>query len=538
MLAHAMFTELIHLADDAIQEVAVMRYDNDCALKGLDGLFQHILAGHVQVVGGLIEDEQVDRLQQQPYHRQAAFLSTAQDLDLLVGILATEHESAQDVVDARAYVAHSHIVDSVMNSERFVEQLRLILSEITDFNVVPNLEFAVIGDFTHEALDQGGFARTVLADKCDLLTTLDGKRHVMEHVERPIVLAQILGNDRIVTTARSRREFQPHARAVHLIDLDAVQLVEHLDAALHLHRLGRLIAETLDEVLGVMDELLLVLIGAHLLFDALLAQFHKLAVAHLVIIDFAQRYLDGAIGHIINKSAVVGYQQQSSVAVLQERLQPLNRLDVQVVGGLIEQQHVGATQQQLRQLDAHAPATAELARGSVEVGSFKAQAHERLLDFGLDVVALQQRTQLSLLRHAFNQFLVSVTVIVSSFGQFLIHAVDGVIHLLQVFESTPGFLLYREFIMELHLLRQVADCDIGLTGNGAVGGLLLPGKDSQHGGFACTVLADQRDLVPLVDDKTDAGKQRLTTKLHLESLYRNHALCFNIGNSSTSESIE
>ena len=199
---------------------------------------------------------------------------------------------------------------------------------------------------------------------------------------------------------------------------------------MHLHGLGGLVAEPLDEVLGVVDKFLLVLVGAHLLLHALLAQFHKLAVTHLVVIDFAQRDLDGAVGDIIDESAVVGHEQQGCVAVFQEGFQPLDGLDVQMVGRLIEQQHVRASQQQFGQLDTHAPAAAELAGGTVKVAALKTQSGQCLLDFGLDVLALHQGAQLGLLGNTFDEFLVVLAVIVGALGQVTVHAVDGLIHLL------------------------------------------------------------------------------------------------------------
>ena len=135
------------------------------------------------MVGGLIEDKQVDGLQQQANHRQAAFLAAAQHLDLLVGILAAKHEGTQDVVDARADISHSHIVDGVVHRQRLVEQLRLVLGKITHLDIVANLQFAVKGDFSHDALDERRLAGAVLAHKGDFLAAFDGECHVMEHVQ-------------------------------------------------------------------------------------------------------------------------------------------------------------------------------------------------------------------------------------------------------------------------------------------------------------------------------------------------------------------
>ena len=52
------------------------------------------------MVGGLVEDEQVDGFEQQLYHGQTTAFATRKHLDLLVGGFASKHESAEDVVDA------------------------------------------------------------------------------------------------------------------------------------------------------------------------------------------------------------------------------------------------------------------------------------------------------------------------------------------------------------------------------------------------------------------------------------------------------
>ena len=51
----------------------------------------------------------------------------------------------------------------------------------------------------------------------------------------------------------------------------------------------------------------------------------------------------------------------------QKIFKPLYTLDVQMVGRLIEQQHVGSPQQQLGQLYTHTPSSAELTGRTVEI---------------------------------------------------------------------------------------------------------------------------------------------------------------------------
>ena len=76
---------------------------------------------------------------------------------------------------------------------------------------------------------------------------------------------------------------------------------------------------------------------------------------------------------MIHKSTVMADHHNSLPVVDQEIFQPLDRLDIEVVGRLVQQEHIRLLQQQFRQFDTHAPATAELARlaGKVFAGETK-----------------------------------------------------------------------------------------------------------------------------------------------------------------------
>ena len=75
-----------------------------------------------------------------------------------------------------------------------------------------------------------------------------------------IVLAHILADYREITAAQTWRKLQVHGRIIHFIHLYRDNLLQLLDAALHLNCLGGLVSESLDEVLQVGNLFLLVLI--------------------------------------------------------------------------------------------------------------------------------------------------------------------------------------------------------------------------------------------------------------------------------------
>ena len=65
MFANATMTELINLADKTIEEIAVVTNHDERSVEIKKSLFQHILGLQVEVVGRLIENQQIHRLQQQ-----------------------------------------------------------------------------------------------------------------------------------------------------------------------------------------------------------------------------------------------------------------------------------------------------------------------------------------------------------------------------------------------------------------------------------------------------------------------------------------
>ncbi len=127
---------------------------NHCACEILDGLFEDVFGGHVEMVGRLVKYEQVDRLKEQAYHGEAVFFSTRQDLDFLVRRFPSEHECPEDVADFGADISDSHPVDGVKHRDFLIEQLSLILREISDFDIVADFEVAGEWYLIHDTLYQ------------------------------------------------------------------------------------------------------------------------------------------------------------------------------------------------------------------------------------------------------------------------------------------------------------------------------------------------------------------------------------------------
>ena len=127
-----------------------------------------------------------------------------------------------------------------------------------------------------------------------------------------IALGHILAYHRIITAALAAGKLKAQCTVVHIIHLDRYDALKLLDAALHLYGLGGLITEPVYEGLDIGYLLLLILIGPQLLLTSLSPQVDILVILYLIIIHAPARYLQGAIGHIVDESTVMAHQHHGT----------------------------------------------------------------------------------------------------------------------------------------------------------------------------------------------------------------------------------
>ncbi len=182
--------------------------------------------------------------------------------------------------------------------------------------------------------------------------------------------------------------------------------------------------------------------------------------------------LHDPVGDLVDEVAVVADQDDRAGVVGQEALQPLHAGEVEVVGRLVEQQHVGVLEQEAGERDAHHPAARELTDVALDVAIGEAEAGEDPSGLGLHAVAaecLEPMLEPPVLVHQLGELLVVVRVL--HLGLDVAHATFDAAHLagarqhLGEHAATAGL---------GNLLAQVADDD--LAGPGDRSGVRLPGR--------------------------------------------------------------
>ena len=174
-----------------------------------------------------------------------------------------------------------------------------------------------------------------------------------------------------------------------------------------------------------------------------------------------------------------------------------------MVRRLVEQEDRGTAQQQLRQLDAHAPAARELARGAAEVLAAETQPEERLLDVGVARLAAEDVVAILRLRQPVQELPVGGALVIGALGDFVRDAPDLGFEPQHFVECLGRLLGQRRGVGHLHLLGQIADRTLAVDRNGSRRGLLLTHDQTQKRRLAGPVPAHQTDAVLGVDQKRD-----------------------------------
>ena len=204
----------------------------------------------------------------------------------------------------------------------------------------------------------------------------------------------------------------------------------------------------------------------------------------------------------------MGDGHHGPLVVLQVLLQPRDRLGVEMVGRLVEQQQVGLAQQQ--PAHGHAAALAAGERGHVGVGRRAAQRVHRVLERGVEVPAVDR---VDLLLDA----------------RELIRGLLGVVHR-ELVEAIKQGADLRDAVLDV-ALDVLGRVEVGLLGEqpdgrlGAELGLALvlgvqAGHDPQQGRFTGAVVAEHADLGPRVKGQGDVLEDLLVRGVPARELVR------------------
>ena len=200
----------------------------------------------------------------------------------------------------------------------------------------------------------------------------------------------------------------------------------------------------------------------------------------------------------------MGDEHHAAAPALQERFEPVDGFDVEVVGRFVQQQHIGAGHQRARQQHAALHAAGQAAEFGfaveVELGQGFADALVQSpavggVDLGLHVAE----------RFAIEDFGVAEMV---ELGQPLAQFAQAIGHDVE----------HRAGSAMRHFLLQAGDTHALLHADFAVIGLVVAGQQLEQGGFAGAVAADQGDAFARLDRQFGLFQQQRAADAEVDVL--------------------
>ena len=316
-----------------------MGHKQQRALVLVNGALHPLPGGNVQMVGRLVQNQQIDPLVHEHTQAQAGLFAAGQGSHGLEHVLAGEHKRPQPV-SCRLY-------RQILFVEHGIQQcaLRMVkmdgLRQIRPFHRRAEADSApVYRLLPQKAAQKGGLAGAVVSQKGNAFAPLHQQLHLRKQGAPVIGFFQVSDIKHLVPEKIPLGKMRPHGlfrpgalrlcHALHAVLNGHGSAVEHpvIDApALHaLHRVSQLAQ------LG-----LLLLIVLQLQVEARLLFLQIKGIISVVQFRFAAVDLNDAVYHLIEKIPVVGDGQNRALKLADIGLKPFHAVHIQMVGGLVQQ---------------------------------------------------------------------------------------------------------------------------------------------------------------------------------------------------------
>ena len=477
--------------------------DQHIALDGLQAIIQGGDGLQIQVVGGLVKQQHVGPGEHHPGEHAPHLLAAGEHLDGLVNLVAGEEHPAQETPQiglvgvGRPLPQPLHqIVVAVL------EELGVVLREVGEGGGLAPLDGALVGlQLAGEDLEQGGLGVLVVAHEGDLVPVAHDEAHLVQHLHSVDGLADVGDEEDVLAHLSVGREGHPGVAAGGGGDLLQGDLLQQFAPGGGLLALGLVGGEAGDELLQLLGLLLVLLVLVlHQVLHELGGVVPEVVVAHvhldLVVVDVHDVGADG-----VEEVAVVADHNHRALKVQQEVLQPVHRVDVQVVGGLVQQQDVRIAEQGLGQQHLHLQPGVQ---GGHVVG-MELGAHAQALEDAAGVALGLPAAQLGVL----------LLQLAGADAVGLGHLLLGIEGLLLLADVVEALVAHDDGVHDVVgvvgvlILLEHRHAGLGQDGDLAGGGLQLAGEDFQEGGFTRAVGADDAVADALGELEIHVGKEGL-----------------------------
>ena len=333
-------------------------------------------------------------------------------------------------------------------------------------------------------------------------------------------MRDVLEHRHLLAGPRRRPEVELHHLAL-LRQLDLLDLVERLHAALHLRRLGGVGGEPVDEPLLFRQHRLLPGVGRLAvrvadrplaLVEVVVPRVHR----DLAVVDLGDLRHDA-----VHEVAVVRGHQQRAGARFQEAFEPDDRLDVEMVGRLVHQQDVGLAEQHARHRHAHLPAAGQRADVAVDPLVVEPEAVEHFAGLRLERVAAEVLVLLLHFAEAREDGVHLAGPI--RIAHRVIELLELVMQIADAAAAENRLVEHRAARHLLDVLAEIADRQLLRDRHVAFVGDLLAGDQPEQRGLSGSVRADQADFLSRIELERGVDEEELAAVLLADAGQRDHA---------------
>ena len=326
-----------------IHEVAIVAHHNHTSLEVLQVLFQYVQRNDVQVVGRLVQNQEIRIAHQHRTQIKTAALATAQLIDIAVLCFRRKEEMLQKLRcrQTLAVTQLYHFRDVLHHIDDFhlLIKLQTLLRIIAETDGFADVQRTTIRQLlSHQYLDEGGLSRTVIPHDAHLLIAGEDVGEIIQYLQVAKGLIEVVCLKYLAADIGCLY-IQLYIVVIETLLGYLLQFIKSVFPVTCLMPSG------LRHTPHPFKLRTIQVIGAFYLyglgFDALFAFFQIIAVIALVLVYTAVVYLDYLRADAVEEVAVVRHHQQSEVGAAQIIFQPFGHIQVEVVGRLIQYKEIG-----------------------------------------------------------------------------------------------------------------------------------------------------------------------------------------------------
>ena len=354
-----------------------MAHEDHGARELVERLREALAAVDVEMVGRLVEDQQVRGVVDGEAEGEPRLLAARHLADLGVGLVARKADLGRFAAHLRFVRGRHQPADVIAGRAVEVEILHVMLGEEADLHLLGLVHPALARlQAVGQQLREGRLAVAVRSKQRDPVVRIDAKRQAVQ--DGAVAIA---GRHPVERDQRRRqlllglRDAERHDAAFDH-GVDRLHLGEPLDARLGLGRLRSLGLEAGDEGLEPLALFVLGLGGLEVERELLAAHAVERVVIALPDVQLAVLEVEDVIDRGVQQVAVMADDEGRALVFGEVVLKPEGAFEVEVVGGLVEEEEVGLREQNRRERDAHAPAAGKVRAGTLLRVFVKAEARK------------------------------------------------------------------------------------------------------------------------------------------------------------------